>query len=178
MTWEPGPNRGTDGRHPGHSEPGPSPPRQLVNPAVHRARSQGAQDSWSTAGPRTWAGVTWHSWSTPRALGLNRNSCETAGRTRGLSDTDPRPSELQVNPARARVQTQLPRIDGLTHGPPDTGPSRPGRLVKNAVRLTRVRNARENWLTTGPRTLTGVTWDSWSTPRTLRMECEFPGTPG
>ena len=141
MIWEPCSNGGTDGRHPGHSEPGLSHPRQLVDTAGHRAWARGARESWSTAGPRTFAGLTWNSWLTPRPLGMNRESRETAGRLRGLSDMDPRPSELLVNPARPRVQSPVaqdrwsttrpesPRAPVRQCGTSYKGRSHPGQLV-------------------------------------------------
>ena len=129
-------------------EPGLSPPGQLVNPAVHRERARGSRDSCSTVGPRTWSGVTWDSWSTPRALGLNSESLETAGRPRWLSDMHPRPSELLVNTTQPRVQSPVaqdrwstPRA--LGHGPESPrapvrqcgtsyqGRSHPGQLVNH-----------------------------------------------
>ena len=152
-----------------------------MNPAVHRARPRGARDSWSTAGPRTWAGVTWDSWSTPRALGLNRESRETAGRPRGLSDTDPRPSELLVNPARPRVQSPVaqerwstPRAHG--HGPvsPQTpvrqrgtsyqGRSRPGQLVDHGHSDPDRSHLGQLVDPAAPRNGMRVSRDTWLTP--------------
>ena len=152
-----------------------------MNPAVHRARPRGARDSWSTAGPSTWAGVTWDSWSTPRALGLNRESRETAGRPRGLSDTDPRPSELLVNPARPRVQSPVaqerwstPRAHG--HGPvsPQTpvrqrgtsyqGRSRPGQLVDHGHSDPDRSHLGQLVDPAAPRNGMRVSRDTWLTP--------------
>ena len=63
---------------------------------------------------------------------------------------------------------QLPRRAGPLRGPSGTGSSHPGCLLETAVPTNRARVTQENWSTTGPRTLTGVTWDSWSTPWALK----------
>ena len=88
----------------------------------------------------------------------------------------------------ARDAWSTPRSLGYTHNmpgtavplrrPSGTGSSRPGRLLETAAPPNRARVAQDHWSTTGPWTLTGVTWDSWSTPQALRPGPETRRTAG
>ena len=143
---------GLSGRSSVYSDPVPSGPGQLVDTASPRTQAQVARECWSTRGPSD---------STASNARLLVEPAGFQTRTRGPQNYWSTPPGLGYSP-------QLPRTDGLPHGPSDTGPSRPGRLVDNTVRLTRVGVTRDNWSTTGTRTRTGVFWDSWSIPRAFR----------
>ena len=135
------------------------------------------------------------SWSTPRVFRHWPGLRGTAGQHRG----PPVPTAMRlgdlvetVNPwTRARVAQDAwstPRGLGYTHklpgtagplrGPSRTGPISPGRLLDTAVAVNRARVAQDNWWSRGPRTLTGVTWDSWSTPWVLRPGSDSRKTAG
>ena len=150
MIWEPCPNGGTDGRHPGHSEPGLSHPRQLVDTAGHRAWARGARESWSTAGPRTFAGLTWNSWLTPRPLGMSYQGWIRPGQLvdHGPSNADrSTPGHLE-DPSGPLPGHKSPRTAGQPCGSSDTGPSHAGQLVDTAGHQKRARFTREIWLKT------------------------------
>ena len=136
-------------------------------------------------GPRTPPRVTRDCWSSPRAFRHGPEALRTTGQHHPDSGTVPSCRGQMVYPTGPRTRARValdawsnPRSVGYTHklpgtagplrGPSGIGSSRPGCLLETTVPPNRVRVAEDHWSTTGPRTLTGVTWDSWSTLWALR----------
>ena len=150
---------GTAGRQRGLSHPGPSRGGQLVDPA----------------GPWTYARIPRDCWSTPQAIGSERESQwtqqvhgpmpeypGTAGRPHGPLDLSTiRLGEL-FDPRALGHRPELPGTAGRHRGPSGPGLSRPGRLIDPAGLLTSSR----------------VSWGSCSTPRALGPGPEWPVTAG
>ena len=167
----------------GPSDPAPSPPGELVDPRDLRpvpesrrtaGQPRGSSDNGpshagllvDTAGHQTRARFAREIWSIPRAL------------RHGPFDTGPSGQDAWSNPRGRGYTHKLPGTAGPLRGHSHTGHRRPGCLLDTAVPPKRARVAQDNWSTKGPRTLTGVTWDSSSTPRALRSGPESPRTAG
>ena len=153
----------TAGRHRRHSDPSTRRPGELVDPAGPPHPSESSlEELVHTAGPRTRAQVPQDSWSSPRDLRHGPELSGTAGRRRGLRT---RVRDAQMCWSTPRAFGPWPGTSGTVgrhHGPMDTGPNRPGKLIDRVGHQTRGR----------------VTWESWSTPHALGPEHESPRRAG
>ena len=117
---------GTAGQPHVSSNSGPRHAGQLVNTAGHKNRARYAGESWSNPwalGHRPeWPGIAcrppdhrtrardiWDSWWTLRALGLNRELRERAGRNRVPSDTSASHPGQLVNPVLSQTWAESAR---------------------------------------------------------------------
>ena len=153
----------TAGRPRGPSDQSTSGPEELVETAGPPSWAGIAWDSWST--PQdfwSWAGVARDSWSTPRAFGPNREGPGTAARHRGHRTLARFAQDTYLTPQALRHGPVSPGRPGRTRGLSDQSVMRLGGLVEPA----------------GPRTRARVSRDSCSTRRGLGLECESPGTAG
>ena len=69
---------------PRNSDPNPSRPGELIEPAGHEPGPESQKTSGRTAGPQTRARIARDCWSTPWALGPKRELPGTAGQKAGL----------------------------------------------------------------------------------------------
>ena len=133
---------GTGGRRCRHSDPGPSHPGQMVEPASPRTRSRVVRDKWTLhelghgreslrqlvdpAVPRTMARVARDSWWTPQDFGPGPVSPGTAGRPGSPSDQGLNCPGQLVDTAGPLEQAQFSRDSWSTPPALGQGPKSPG----------------------------------------------------
>ena len=172
----------------------------MIDPVGTRSQARVPRDSWLTPRNIEHGPEAPETAAQPRALGPGPESPGTAGQTHGpldstafardsclphgLSDTDPRPSEILVKPTLPRVQSpfaedrwstpralghgpELPRTPVRQRGMSYQGRIRPGQLVDHGHSDPDQSHLGQLVNPAGPRTLLRVVLDSWSTPRAL-----------
>ena len=101
--------RGTAGQHRGPLDPSSIRRGELVKSICPRTQARVARDSLSTPGPSDPGPRRMDSWWTPRALGLNRELRERAGRNRVPSDTSASHPGQLVNPVLSQTWAESAR---------------------------------------------------------------------
>ena len=169
----------TRGRCCGHSDPGPSSPRQLVDPVVPPTRAGIAQRAGRHRG---------HSDPGPSGPGQLVNPVEPWTQARdprdsyskpGLSDTNPSRPGTMVDTGSLGHKSEMPGTAGRPHRPSDQVPGLPAELIGTTGTQRRCPNLLGELVDTEvSRTHAGVAWDIWKTTRGLGYNSELPGTAG